>query len=147
MFSSLTQGPSSDPAAPPVGKPDATGLDVGILVVDAEASVRASLRACLEHLGFRVWSVASGWEALEVYRGRGGRIGLVLLDMHLPGLDGPGTLAQLRQINPAVKGCYLNRRLRGRATETLDGIPVLGKPFDATRFACAVRNGAEVFRG
>jgi CheY-like chemotaxis protein len=128
-----------DGGASPTLDDDSSPQPLEVLVIDGDVSVRAGLRACLEHLGFRVWSAASGWEALETYHSRHERIALVLVDMHLPGLDGPGMLAQLRRISPGVKSCFLDRAGHSNVGAALDGIPVLSKPFDATRLARHLR--------
>ena len=50
--------------------------------------------------GFTVWSAANGPAALEVYRRQQDDIAVVLLDVRMPGLDGPQTLAELQRLNP-----------------------------------------------
>jgi len=43
----------------------------------------------------------NGREAIDLYQEHSERIALVLLDVRMPGLDGPETLEALRKINPA----------------------------------------------
>jgi CheY-like chemotaxis protein len=112
----------------------------GVLVVDADAHVRAALQACLEHLGFRVWSAASGREAIEVYGICGGKIGLVLLEMQLAGLDGQQTLAQLRSLDPEVRGCYMKADHVSGETRLIPDVVVLPKPFDVCKVAPLLRD-------
>lgn len=57
-----------------------------ILVVDDDPAVRTLLRRCLEGDGYRVEEARAGAEALAVLR-RGG-IGLITLDLNLPGESG-----------------------------------------------------------
>src|SRR3954470_11871134 len=80
----------------PAGTLPAQGRRRGVLVVDDEECVRDVLDAMLRQQGFAVWLAADGWEALEVYRLHLAAIDLVLLDVRMPGLDGPATLTALR---------------------------------------------------
>ncbi|MEP6717180.1 MAG: response regulator [Terriglobia bacterium] len=65
-----------------------------ILVADDKASSRELLRTLLEHVGYEIHEAADGEEALEVAR----RISLdlILLDIHMPKLDGYGTVRAMR---------------------------------------------------
>jgi CheY-like chemotaxis protein len=77
----------------------------GVLVVDDEPLVRRLLNLSLTRLGYTVWEAASGEEALRLYREHQDQIGVVLLDVRMPGLDGPQTLARLRVEDPELP-CY-----------------------------------------
>jgi DNA-binding NtrC family response regulator len=79
----------------------------GVLVVDDDHFVRRILQLGLERDRFDVWLASSGREAIDVYREHRGRIAVVLLDVRMPGLDGPGTLDALREVNPAVLACFM----------------------------------------
>ena len=60
-----------------------------VLIVDDYADARASLREMLEELGHPVIEASNGREALDVllFR-RDARISLILLDLHMPVMDG-----------------------------------------------------------
>jgi signal transduction histidine kinase len=60
-----------------------------ILVVDDDDLVRRSIAKILERNGYRVLAASGSVEALDVAREQGGRIGLVILDVLMPGLTGP----------------------------------------------------------
>jgi CheY-like chemotaxis protein len=66
------------------------------------------LKAALPRYGFAVWSAANGPAALEVYRRHQDDIDVVLLDVRMPGLDGPQTLAELQRLNPEVACCFMS---------------------------------------
>src|SRR5262245_55107189 len=68
-----------------------------ILVVDDEPMIRKLLQLQLQQQGFGVLVAADGREALVLYQARRSTIALVLLDVRMPDLDGPQTLAALRQ--------------------------------------------------
>jgi CheY-like chemotaxis protein len=77
----------------------------GILVVDDDVMVRAVTAMLLQQEGLPVRMAGNGAEAVEVYRRHGGDIALVLMDVRMPGMDGPHTLERLRELNPSV-ACY-----------------------------------------
>lgn len=79
----------------------------GVLVVDDVESVRKVLAAGLGKYGFTVWLAGNGREALDLYRLHFDSIGIVLLDVMMPGRDGLQTLADLRLFNPHVLACFL----------------------------------------
>jgi CheY-like chemotaxis protein len=92
--------PTRPAPAPPRGR---------LLVVDDEAGIRRVLSLALPRAGFEVRLAASGREAVEAYRVYWRDIDLVLLDVLMPGgLDGPQTLAALREINPDVRCCFMS---------------------------------------
>jgi two-component system, OmpR family, response regulator len=78
-----------------------------VLVVDDEDGVRRVVCLMLSAHGLGVREAAGGREAVDTYRGHRGTVGLVLLDVRMPGLDGPQTLALLREVDPAVRCCFL----------------------------------------
>jgi CheY-like chemotaxis protein len=82
----------------------------GILVVDDEARIRAWLSVALPQSGFRVKLAAGGQEAVDFYRADFQNIAVVLLDILMPGMDGPRTLQALQEINPKICCCFLNER-------------------------------------
>jgi CheY-like chemotaxis protein len=75
----------------------------GILVVDDEAIVRQIVKVALERAGYFVTVVESGRAAIEALQSARERIGLVLLDWKMPGMDGRETLLALREISPEIK--------------------------------------------
>jgi PAS domain S-box-containing protein len=68
------------------------------LVVDDEPHVRKLASNILEHLGHRVAVASDGYEALALALARGDKFTAILLDLTMPGLDGPATLRELRQM-------------------------------------------------
>lgn len=79
-----------------------------ILVVDDEPTIRAVLDLLLRRAGYRVLVASQGRQAVELYRTRRETVSLVLLDVCMPGLDGPATLAELRRIDPDVVACFMS---------------------------------------
>jgi PAS domain S-box-containing protein len=104
----------------------------GILLVDDEKDVSEVARELLEVLGYRVFPVGSGQEALAVYMEKRSRIDLVILDMVMPGISGEETFVRLRQMNPDVKvilssGYSIDSRARNIMEQGCNGF--LQKPY------------------
>ena len=74
-----------------------------VLLVDDEEIVVGVGRQMLEKLGFSVLTAASGKEAIDIYKINKGRIGLVVLDMIMPGMGAGDTYNELQVIDPAIK--------------------------------------------
>jgi CheY-like chemotaxis protein len=79
-----------------------------VLVVEDHDGVRKMLDIALRHHGFNVKLAANGREAIALYQNDGENIALVLLDVQMPELDGPQTLAVLRQFNPQLLCCFMS---------------------------------------
>lgn len=86
-----------------VQEPNLRGQGELILVVDDEAAVRTITQQTLEAFGYRVRVAADGTEAVAIYTEHQSDIAVVLTDMMMPILDGPGTIQVLKHLNPAVK--------------------------------------------
>jgi DNA-binding NtrC family response regulator len=80
----------------------------GILVVDDDVDVLNFLQAGLQQHGFRVWRADNAAAALEVYRQQGANIAVVLLDVCMPGMDGPQLLAALHELSPELCCCFMS---------------------------------------
>ena len=84
----MTGSPSSDPTG---RGPNPAPL----LVVDDDPDIRWLISTFLQNEGFSVELAATGEEALQFIERRGPR--LVILDMHLPGMDGSDVTSELRE--------------------------------------------------
>jgi CheY-like chemotaxis protein len=92
---------------------------IDVLVADDEAIVRRVLDMALRSAGLRVQTAIDGAEVLRLYRERPGGFGVILLDIHMPELNGPQTFAALRQIDPDVRVLFMS----GGSTEYgIDGL-------------------------
>ncbi|MCO5144405.1 MAG: sigma-54 dependent transcriptional regulator [Oligoflexia bacterium] len=67
-----------------------------ILIIDDEASIRASLSGALKDESFEVMTAGSGEEGLGI--AENGNFDLVLLDIWMPGIDGLETLKRLKSV-------------------------------------------------
>jgi CheY-like chemotaxis protein len=103
MVDSLKGAPASGSSR---AEPGASGqARPVVLVVEDDGPVRQMLGQALPLHGHDVELAAGGAEALEIYRQK--HIDLVLLDVQMPGMDGPATLKALRSMNADVIGCFM----------------------------------------
>jgi CheY-like chemotaxis protein len=66
-----------------------------VLVADDKATSRELVRVALEHSGYSVYEAADGGEALTSARDI--HPDLIILDLHMPGLDGFGVIEEIRR--------------------------------------------------
>jgi CheY-like chemotaxis protein len=91
------------PTAEDNGTANAAGAATCVLVVDDEPIVRQIVKVALERAGRTVVSAENGEAAVEIFERSAHRIGIVVLDWKMPGMDGSDTLTRLRLIRPDLK--------------------------------------------
>ena len=74
-----------------------------VLLVDDEKVILEVGRELLEAIGYRVLTVDSGKEAIEVCRKNRDEIDIVLLDMIMPNMGGGEVFDSIKEINPGIK--------------------------------------------
>jgi CheY-like chemotaxis protein len=110
-----------------------------ILCVEDEPDIQAVARIALETVGgFTVQVCASGREALTAATSF--KPDLILLDVMMPGMDGPGTLAALRNdaLTAEVPVVFLTAKVQPQEVDQLRGlgaVDVIAKPFDPMTLA------------
>lgn len=111
-----------------------------VYVVDDDPSVRDSLGVLLETLGFDVQTYACGGDMLA---DKGRRdAGCVIVDQHMPEMDGLAMLAALRGEGSTVPAILITGRLDAAIAaraEVLGVTAILEKPFATTRLVELVR--------
>ncbi|MDP3853103.1 PAS domain S-box protein [Phenylobacterium sp.] len=133
------------PRAEAVGRPDPDAADtpsldgVRILVVDDNAMNRELARAILGHIGAEVSEAADGLAAVEAAQAL--PYDVILLDIRMPGLDGPATLARIRgepgpNQDVPILAFSADADLERFATQGFDG--VVAKPLDAAALVGAI---------
>jgi two-component system OmpR family response regulator len=107
-----------------------------LLLVDDEEAIRTIASISLERIGG--WSVipaASGLQALDAARDDG-PFDAILMDVMMPGLDGPDTLARMREEGvPAqqIPVVFMTAKVGAAERErllSLGASGVIAKPFD-----------------
>ena len=116
-----------------------------VLHVDDEPDIREVAALSLELDGaMTLTSAASGADALGLLE-RGSRPDVILLDVMMPVLDGPGALARLRLLPGHEKTPVIFMTARAQSFELsryidLGAIGVIVKPFDPMSLAASVRD-------
>jgi DNA-binding response OmpR family regulator len=72
-------------------------MERSILVVDDEARIRNMIARYLHEKQFQVYKASNGKEALETMASR--NIGLVILDLMMPLMDGAGFIKEVRKVS------------------------------------------------
>jgi CheY-like chemotaxis protein len=113
-----------------------------VLLAEDEEVLRSVYQAALRHAGFTVRLARDGREALAVHRQHRGEIGMALLDVQMPELDGLYAWAALHQADPALRCCFLtgySPRYSDKELLDLGAAGVLHKPFGLEELADTVR--------
>ena len=113
-----------------------------VLVVDDDETVRNLLRITLKRQGFEVCLAASGMEALSLCKNLTTTFAVVLLDVRMPGLDGPQTLTELQRITPNLACCFMTGDPGIYDTTALLGLgaaAVFTKPFQLNQLVEVLR--------
>lgn len=114
-----------------------------ILYVEDEPDIRAVAQMALEAVGgFAVIVCASGQEALSA--APDARADLLLLDVMMPGIDGPRTLRALREIPATAHTPVIFMTAKVQAAEValfkgLGALDVIPKPFDPMELSAQIQ--------
>jgi two-component system KDP operon response regulator KdpE len=111
-----------------------------ILVVDNAEYVLRVADAILTRGGFEVIGTRTGHAALEAVRLKPGRIASVLLDVHLPDLDGISLIPMLREADPDLAVILTSGYLDGNGFgESGPRVSFLQKPYKCHELIAAVQ--------
>jgi CheY-like chemotaxis protein len=137
-----------------VQKPDTMDIQKGrgetILVADDDPGIRKMCRAMLENLGYRVLTVGSPGEAIDLEREQVGKIDLLLTDVVMPGMNGKDLADRLSASCPDM-GCLF---MSGYSTDVIAhrgilnaGINFIKKPFSEQHLSLRIREVLEQMSG
>lgn len=115
---------------------------IRVLYVEDEPDIRELTELALEDEGFELVSCASGPQALE--RAPGLKPDLILVDVMMPGMDGPTTVGHLRGLPhlSATPVVFMTAKVQPSELaqyKDLGALGVISKPFDAMTLAGALR--------
>ena len=113
-----------------------------ILYVEDEPDIQAIVKLTLEQIGgFTLEICSSGQEAIE----KGAAFGpdLMLLDVMMPGLDGPSTLQELRKFASLkdVPAVFMTAKVQPQEIsqyKEIGAVDVIVKPFDPTTLSTTI---------
>lgn len=118
-------------------------------MVDDDPSIRRIAQIGLKGVGkFEVVLCASGAEALELVASE--KPDLILLDVMMPGMDGPATLSKLRQLNllEQIPVVFMTAKVQKQEVESyllLGACGVISKPFDPMTLSAQIQEIASGF--
>jgi two-component system cell cycle sensor histidine kinase/response regulator CckA len=121
---------------------DLTGHGTIILVEDDDP-VRIFGARALRNKGYKVIEARSGEAALDLIRDAAEAIDLLITDVVMPHMDGPGLVREVREINPEMKVIFISGYTEDAFRQRLDsdvGIEFLPKPFSLKELAAKVRD-------
>ena len=115
-----------------------------VLIVDDDAVVRRVIQGHLSDAGYRIFEAEDGQEALEVLE-RTGSVNLVMVDLVMPRLNGPGLVAELGRERPSQAVLLMSAYPAER--ETLEDGPsshsFLSKPFTREQLLAKVAEAVQ----
>ena len=129
---------SAAPVVPGGVRPAIAHRGGTLLLVDDEALVRAGTAEMLEEFGYTVLQASSGAEALLVLREEKARIGGLVTDFLMPGMNGVVLAREARRIAPRLPVLLITGYLSGGGEDGAGELPRLAKPFRQDELAAHV---------
>jgi two-component system cell cycle sensor histidine kinase/response regulator CckA len=132
-------------------RPDTNELSVGkdltgygtVLLVEDEDPVRKFVARALRNKGYKVIEAESGEAALKVIHNAAEKIDLLITDVVMPRLDGPGLVREVREIRSDIKVIFISGYAEDAFRQRLDSdsdIDFLSKPFSLKQLAAKVKD-------
>jgi DNA-binding response OmpR family regulator len=112
-----------------------------VLIIDDDKNIREIAKISLED-DFIVFVASSCDEGMKVATTE--KPDIILLDRMMPGIDGLGTLARLREVEAtrSIPVVFLTAKVQSQEMSEYEGLDisgVLGKPFDPMSFPDEIR--------
>jgi two-component system cell cycle sensor histidine kinase/response regulator CckA len=114
-----------------------------IMLVEDDDPVRIFGARALRNKGYKVIEARSGEAALDLIRNAAETINLLITDVVMPHMDGPGLVREVREINPEMKVIFISGYTEDAFRQRLDTdfrIEFLPKPFSLKELAAKVRD-------
>ncbi len=108
-----------------------------VLYIEDEADIRSVAQIALENIGgLNTLCCASGPEGLAAIVNFAPQ--LILLDVMMPGMDGPSVLEEIRRQHPLIPVVFITAKVQPAEVDqlmALGAIAVITKPFQAITLA------------
>ncbi len=122
-----------------------------ILIIDDEAVNRELLRAQLENAGMQTLEASGGLEGIAIIEQFGGELGAVLLDLHMPRMNGFEVLRRARAAElpghlPIIVVTAASDRDSRRRAAAVGADEFLTKPVDQVELVAKIRNSLRLRR-
>ena len=111
-----------------------------ILIAEDDPAVRTFVSRALTYRGFHVTAVDDGTRALEMLESES--FDLLVTDVVMPGLDGPGLIRRVRETHPDLKVIFISGYTEETFRQRLDAdveVHFLSKPFSLQQLAGKVK--------
>jgi two-component system, cell cycle sensor histidine kinase and response regulator CckA len=128
------------------GGDSSNGDHARILLVEDEGLLRKPVLALLREEGFEVVPATNGVEALEIYRREPRAIALVVLDVHLPGLDGFQVFRRMKELDADVAVLFVSGNVGESSRHQLlasGAMGYLAKPYRIEALVAKIRESLE----
>jgi DNA-binding NtrC family response regulator len=132
--------PPSQQEAPAAG--EITRGTETILIVEDDRDVRSMLTTILENQGYTTIEAVDGDDAIRLYEEHGGEVGLVILDVVMPGKNGKEVLDEITRTDPEVKAIFMSGYIGDIIIDKgieRQGVDFIQKPLSATALLAKVR--------
>src|SRR5438045_1077055 len=114
-----------------------------ILVIDDEDMILNFVSLVLKKAGFRVLRASNGDAALKLCQDGAETLGMALLDIVMPEMDGPQLCTRLRDLYPNLRVLFMSGFSEEEVSRRCGGSPgqadFLKKPFTATALLARVK--------
>jgi PAS domain S-box-containing protein len=114
----------------------------GVLVVEDEAALRELTHSILSESGYAVFEASGLEEAIQIIRGNGATVSLLLTDVVMPGTGGKELAKRLKALQPGLKVMFMS----GYADEVIahngkfaEGSVLIQKPFTKRALLSKIR--------
>ncbi|MFO7964451.1 MAG: response regulator [Desulfobacterales bacterium] len=118
-----------------------------VLVIDDEQSIREGAKRILDRMGFQVLLAADGRQGLNSIERH--NVGIVLLDLKMPGIDGMEVLCRIKQLDSSILVIVitgfatLETAIEAMKGGAYDFVP---KPFEPDQLRIVVNRAKETLR-
>ncbi|URN84132.1 response regulator [Acetobacterium wieringae] len=109
----------------------------GILVVEDNKTNQLIAKSLLEPVGFRVWLGNDGQEGIELFKAHRSDIDLILMDLHMPVLNGYEASEQIRTLSADIPIVAMTADVIEGVKEKCESCGIhhyISKPFDPEQF-------------
>ncbi|MDX8384512.1 MAG: response regulator [Ghiorsea sp.] len=139
--------PHSNKKTLPLPPQDPTDHKQHILLAEDNLIVQEIAKELLLKLGYHVITANDGVEAVKAYKARGQDIGLVLMDIMMPNMNGTTACLKIREIDPHAKVIFVSGYDQNNAQLAelgLENALFLSKPYNITQLAAMVACELEI---
>ncbi len=103
-----------------------------VLVIDDEPGIRRFALRVIESAGYQVIEAGDGPQGLEIFARQKPEIVAIVMDLSMPGMEGPELARALRQLDPGIPVLVMSGYSDSEVAEKLAGTGVsefVKKPF------------------